>query len=203
MTEPEFNDWKRRITSAEPSDRSDAADNPPLRPRKEIVRCLIKALKDENSLVRTCTADSLGMHAVKPAREALRKALGQEDDELARAFMFSSLGAVGQLGDLERLTKELSAELSPLLSIHAALGLAFCGENVSMNRLIKALDKGDFNQIPAANLIGEYLGSHRLYVSLLRRKVTKQLRRKDLMPSQTEALESLLSQIEASYKLDD
>jgi HEAT repeat protein len=143
------------------------------------------------------------MHAVKPAREALRKALGQEDDELARAFVFSSLGAVGELGDLERLTKELSAELSPLLSIHAALGLAFCAENVSMNRLIKALNKGDFNQIPAANLIGEYLGSHRLYVSLLRRKVTKQLRRKDLMPSQTEALESLLSQIEASYKLDD
>ena len=202
MCDLSFTEWKRLITSSESDDRSHAADQMPKGgPQKEIVRLLVECLNDEDALVRTCAADTLGMYPTEEARVALRAAIDREEDELAKAYALSSLGAVGTLQDIGRLVEALRTETDPRVRIDAALGLAFCALSESVEQLLTHVRQRGHHQVAGANCLHQYLNSHRGYVKLIRYTVKKQQEKKDLEVHEKEALANLLAVIEENYKL--
>ncbi|MGH6931369.1 MAG: HEAT repeat domain-containing protein, partial [Dongiaceae bacterium] len=119
-----FDDWKSALRSGNPSVRSDAADFVPegVEPAL-VIRELKAALEDADDLVRTCAADTLGFLVHEEARVALRDRLADETDVLTRAFILSSLGAIGTTEDLKLIVGYLKPDVPGMVRCHAAYGL--------------------------------------------------------------------------------
>lgn len=203
MSELTFNEWKALLKSLESADRSYAADNPPEDSRREVVRLLIKCLSDPDELVRTCAADSLGMYPTTTVRKVLRIHIDREQDQLAKAYTVSSLGAVGTLDDIGRLAEVLSTDSDAQIQIHAALGLAFCSLCASVEHLLTCVKEDNRMRGTAANCLREYLYSHRAYVKLIRDTVEKQLKKKNIPEGKRESMINLLKEIEEYYRISD
>ena len=123
----DLNTWKSLITSGEPSDRSAAADViPDGGTAEELVPYLAICLKDPDSLVRTCAAETIGCFPGDAARVALLEALASESDPLTRAYLLSSLGGIGGLEDVRVILDELGGESHPIIRLHGATGLLSC-----------------------------------------------------------------------------
>lgn len=124
-----FNEWKRLITSKEAYERSVAADEIPERTSpKRAIPYLIACLNDEDEMVRTCAADTLGFYREPAAREALRQALKVETDELTRAYLLSALGSIGTLEDLPLIARHVTGKANSLVEVHAAMGLTLLAQ---------------------------------------------------------------------------
>ena len=203
MSELTFKKWKRLITSAESADRSEAADRLPIgaRNRDEAARILIGCLNDPCALVRTCAADTLGMLPTADVRAALRASLDREQDELTKAYILSSLGAVGTFDDVGRLVEALATETHPNIRIHAALGLAFCALCGSMDELLKHVNKSGKYQNSAANGLDAFLCSHNMYVKSIKNIVGRKLKNKNVARYNRETLETLLENIDNTYNI--
>lgn len=97
----ELEAWRRAMRSREPTRRTDAANAPPPgAPAEKVVPLLLRALDDQDELVRTCAADSLEQFPCDDVCRALRVRAGRERDPLARGYMLYSLGRIGTLKDL-------------------------------------------------------------------------------------------------------
>jgi HEAT repeat protein len=120
----DYDTWKALLSSADSSDRSEAADIVPEGGEAaEVVRDLMNTLRDPVPLVRTCAADTLGYFECEEARQALRARLALETDELARAYVLSSLGEIGQIKDLRPIIDVLTSDTPKMIRAHAAYGL--------------------------------------------------------------------------------
>lgn len=132
--------WKKLISSDNPANRSHAADIlPDGKKFGEVTTLLIKALHDEDALVRTCAADTLGLINSNRVRIALRTAYARETDDLVRNYIADSLGFVGTLSDLRMLVDEaLSLKGSRTASLGRADAIAALALNHSATEIIRA-----------------------------------------------------------------
>ena len=102
-----FERWKTLMESPETLDRVDAADVLPDGDiTAEVKTMLLNALNDQEELVRACASGTLGSIDDDEVRQALRAALREEVDNVAKGFIASSLGAIGHLEDITLLVEE-------------------------------------------------------------------------------------------------
>jgi HEAT repeat protein len=120
----DYDTWKALLSSANSADRSAAADVVPEGAEPaQVVRDLTKSLGDSDPFVRTCAADTLASFECEEARQALRAQLAVETDELARAYVLSSLAKIGQIGDLRPIIDALTSDTPKMVRAHAVCGL--------------------------------------------------------------------------------
>jgi hypothetical protein len=119
----------------------EAANSPPadVAPLKT-VPLLIRALNDEDELVRTCAADSLGEFLCDEARHALRARVRKERNALARGYALKSLGRIGALGDLAYICTELSSDSTEEGRNFGAHGLFLGVRRVAIEVLLPILN---------------------------------------------------------------
>lgn len=116
--------WLALMRSAEPADRVEAADMlPEADISSEVVDMLLAALRDEDALVRTCAADTVGDIDAELVRTTILERIEEEKDDLARAHLLSSLGAMEHPEDMGLLVDNLKTSISPVIRLHAAYGL--------------------------------------------------------------------------------
>jgi HEAT repeat protein len=191
-----FEKWKKLITSDEPSDRSYAADNTPYDGnQEEVASYLINCLGDPVGLVRTCAADSLREFDSDVVREELRAAIEIEKDNLARAYLFSSLGAVGSFGDLAVLGEAFDRESDPQVKIRAAEGLASCASSIAIAEFIKGIETGEPAIETSANIYSDYLEIYRWNATKTIKVIKELLNNDSLSISERECLEDLYNKL--------
>lgn len=118
-----FEAWLSALRSDDGLERSEAAESPPEGAEPQVVvDTLIPLLDDENDLVRMSAAESLGLYPSPETRNALRDYVGREHSPLARANGLSSLGMVGEMGDLALLLGALDGHPEPPIAVHALVG---------------------------------------------------------------------------------
>ena len=120
----DFDAWRVQATSPDESDRVDAAESPPFaNDSGEVVEVLVQLLKDESDLVRACAADSLRFfRGNKVAIRSLVEFLDVEREVLPRAYGYSSLGELADLGQVAHIVEDWDKASDPRLRLHAALG---------------------------------------------------------------------------------
>jgi hypothetical protein len=147
-----FEDWKLLIRSQVSSDRSNAADElPEDGDDEEVVALLTKALFDEDELVRTCAAASLGDCNMESARQALREAVSKESDDLALGYVLGSLGMIGGIEDFEVLLSKLTAETSTRrIRIDSAEGIV----HLALNNAVPLITREYTNSFTELDVVG-------------------------------------------------
>lgn len=202
----DLNEWNRLISSKVASDRSHAADDIPDDISDDkldgVVLRLLKCLEDPDALVRTCAADTLGMFPETRVRNRLRRSLKAETDPMAKSYIISSLGAVGDIADLTTLIEILKATRSKQMRQHTALGLFFCMQRLVLEKmLLPDLDDGDStNRRRAANQIVEIFGSMERWQVEIKDGLQRRLENEpDLGVSQ--GIRSLIDSIEQKVKV--
>jgi hypothetical protein len=151
-----FEIWKSMIQSRNAEVRSTAADNPPeLGEDKEIVRLLAAVLQnDEDDHARTCAADSLGYFHLDSARDALRIAVFKEKNEVALGYVITSLGMIGELGDLILLVSKLDPTSSHKRSQCATREAILCITAAIFPREMYEVAQGEDKSAEAAAVMG-------------------------------------------------
>lgn len=191
-----FDEWKRLIASADPSDRYDAADEIPEGASPEqLAPYLIACLQDESELVRAAAADTLGCFETNEVRLALQQAISKETDMLARAYLISSLGAVANIEDLATFQRTLSMETDQNVRVHSAEALAFCSTRIAMAEFSKGITSMGTVKTASANLLDEYLSALCAHLTLLARDVAGQLENDSLSTPERVVLGALLEKI--------
>lgn len=128
--------WERQLRSPQSWDRCDAAEKPPRGNRSRVVRGLIAALNDADSLVRTCAAESLSLISDSDAvRKALRRRCQVERECLARAYAMSSLGRIGDLSDVAYLAGVIRRARNDHVRVHAVAGLILAARRMAKTHL--------------------------------------------------------------------
>ena len=196
MTEIDFDEWKRLLKSAASHDRAHAADIIPKGPRDEIVRMLIECLRDADALVRACAADSLGSLPTNEAVVALRNAAESEKDQLAKSYVYSSLGVIGSGQDVVRLATALDTEDSPQILVGAALGLLLCSQRIGIENLIKFVEAHDNLQSSAINALQDYFDNVKQYKIFASRVLQKELKADTLNDGNKVSVQHLLNDLE-------
>jgi hypothetical protein len=154
-----FEDWKNLMLSSDVSDRTDAADElPDDGDDEDVVALLNHALQDDDELVRTCAAGSLGNCCTKSARHALRAAIPSESDEIALGYMLGSLGMIGEEEDFETLVRRFTDQSLPRrVRINSAEGIAHLALNVVLpfitSEYVKSHDEFEDVGLPAIQRI--------------------------------------------------
>ena len=135
-----YETWIKLLESEESADRVEAADHlPDVEPRK-IIPHLITCLHDEEPLVRTCAADSLGSFRTHDVRQALIEFISTESDQLALAYGLDSLGAIGTFEDIPLLLSHLVTNATPLTRINTMTGLLLCVQYNTLLELTSYID---------------------------------------------------------------
>lgn len=156
--------WKTLITSTIAGDRAHAADELPKMSKEseaEVIEMLLECLNDQDALVRTCAADSLGFFQTAKVHDALQKSVLTEIDELARAFALSSLGEQGKIEDVTTILDILKENHDPQVQIHGMCGLFNCVQLHTSNNLLDFLNNEDDRvRISAVNSLLDIFFSH-------------------------------------------
>lgn len=139
--------WFALIKSTEPADRAEAADMlPEGKTSRQVVDALLVALDDEDALVRTCAADTIGEIDDERVRTSILERMGVETDDLVRAHLLSSLAAMNHPEDLAVLVTELNASKSSLVRLHAAYGLILSSLKQAMQVIVGSCDASDLKE---------------------------------------------------------
>lgn len=147
----DFDRWKTLITSAESADRSEAADLlPEAGPMNEVKELLFRALNDDDALVRTCAADTVGEIRSDDVRSRILQRLEIEHDDLTRSKLLSSLGAMECIRDIPLLTSEIETADSPGVRVHAAYGLLLSCAEHALSVIQTECDIADWKRRTAA-----------------------------------------------------
>ncbi|WP_428261100.1 HEAT repeat domain-containing protein [Haliangium sp.] len=135
-----FQTWLSALRSEVGLERCEAAESPPegAAPH-EVVAALIPLLDDANELVRMSAAETLGLYPAPETRDALRDYVGREPSALARAHGLSSLGMIGERGDLTILLEALESPPEPAIAVHALVGAYELMRRLAKQRLATLL----------------------------------------------------------------
>ena len=150
--------WVRRLESQEEDERWEAAENPPAICGPAVVPYLIRALADKVSLVRVCAAESLQWYRVAEARQAIIRQLARETDPLARAYCLSTLGSLAERCDIPRLFPYTSSGKTPIVRLHAAVGLCWAAYRQAREVVYSVLETGAARDRGAAASIAQAIG---------------------------------------------
>jgi HEAT repeat protein len=193
-----FQDWKDALKSPEASIRSDAADALPVDGEDEaVVALLARALSDEDELVRTCAADSLGHCHLESARSALRVAIATERQELPLAYMLCSLGMIGDPVDYTVLSSKLLDKTSSTrIIIDSAEGIVHLALSNSVSAIcdeyLKSMDQLDRVGLPSLQRIVSQMNRAIAHIEKIARAQISIAGR----ASEKEGLQNILDRIE-------
>lgn len=119
------------LDSADPLDRVEALELIAEAPHVDAFPRVLRALRDENAMVRLAAAEALAVFDLEESRQALRAYVEWEGDPLAAGYGLSTLGLIADASDVPRLLRELEQANSPQRRIHAAVGLVTAASRVS------------------------------------------------------------------------
>jgi hypothetical protein len=141
-----YAEWLKLMNSNLSTDRSHTADEiPDDGDIIEITKLLLKALNDEDLLVRTCAADSLSAIPSESTRVGLRAALVSESNELVLSFIIHSVGSVGDASDLTRISQvNTFAKSASQLSTACSEAIIELGTTLSIQQFKFAALSTDF-----------------------------------------------------------
>lgn len=136
--------WLAQMKSADSSDRVDAADMlPEADISPEIVDALLAALEDGDALVRACAADTVGDLDAELVRTKILERIGVEKDDLARAYLLSSLGAMEHVEDIGLLVDHLKTSNVPIVRLQATHGLVMLSVRWAVKAMVNSADSSD------------------------------------------------------------
>ncbi len=170
-----FEEWKNLILSSDRSDRTDAADElPDDGDDEEVVVLLNQALQDDDELVRTCAAGSLGNCHTESARRALRAAIPGELDEIALGYMLGSLGMIGGPEDFESLVAKFTDQSSSRrVRLDSAEGIAHLALNAVLpfitSEYENSHDEQDVVGLPAVERIVAHMNKEISHIDRIAR----------------------------------
>jgi HEAT repeat protein len=119
----QFDYWRRRLESAEPGERAEAARLIPAGHDDEVVDLLIAALDDPMAVVRAHAAVSLRWFKQDGrVEEALLRVLDADDNSFVRGHAMSSLAEIADLRGYGQVVERWYRESDPHVKLHAALG---------------------------------------------------------------------------------
>lgn len=131
--------WMNAVSSDDPLDRVEALEAIPDEHRDELFPAVLSRLQDEDAMVRLAAAEALASYDLEEAREALRRFIDREQDDLAAGYGLSTLGLIAEPRDLRRLADELDHVVAPVRRVHAATGLATAALRWSGRELARQL----------------------------------------------------------------
>lgn len=124
-------DLSSMLDSDDPLDRVDALELIGEGRHADAFPRVLKALRDENSMVRLAAAEALAVFDLEESRQELRAYVAWEKDPLAAGYGLSTLGLIADMSDVPRLLCELEQATSPQKRIHAAVALVTAASRVS------------------------------------------------------------------------
>ncbi|POZ53976.1 hypothetical protein [Methylovulum psychrotolerans] len=141
--------WKKLLNNEVSTYRCEALDHiPDEATDEEVAEAVIKALRDEEDLVRTCAADAARLlMGRQDIGDALRSLIKVETDNLTLAYAYASLGRWGEAQDIAAFTQALNtvSDMRTRLDIMGGFCVLLHGLYLSeMQALMKAKDNNLF-----------------------------------------------------------
>lgn len=144
MQQSDIENWRRRLASAEPGERADAATHLPAGSDDLVVDGLLEALRDPLATVRACAASSLRRFKNEDRIEAaLGVAVDGDPDSLVRAYAMSSLAEIAGLRGYGRVVERWYRERDPRVKLHAAIGAMQGLQAIAVDEILRQTASND------------------------------------------------------------
>jgi len=157
----QFEDWQRRMESAQPGERAEAARLIPAGCDDEVVDGLISALGDAEPAVRAHAAVSLRKFKNdERIEEALGAVVDGDPNSMVRAYAMSSLAEMAGLRGYGQVVERWQRESDPRVKLHAAMGAMQGLQAIAVDEILRQTASADAElKDSAMNALRDSLGS--------------------------------------------